>query len=83
MPMDALDLVSRPSPGLQKSCHNYGLVRQQMPSWNSEPHLFRRLARSLSSRQRPATVLAPAFPRSMRKPQTGLVPPSCRVPSGQ
>jgi len=28
-------------------------------------------------------VPAPAFPRSVRKPQTGLAPPSCRAPPGQ
>src|SRR5258708_14902672 len=31
----------------------------------------------------PGAVSAPAFPRSVRKPQTGLAPPSCRAPPGQ
>jgi hypothetical protein len=34
-------------------------------------------------RLRPETVSRHAFPRSLRKPQTRLTPPSCRTPPGQ
>jgi hypothetical protein len=67
-------------PPLQGPHHYYGPVRQHAPRRYS--HLTGS-SRSATPYRPLRTVSGRAFPRSVREPQTRLMPPPCRAPPGQ